>query len=376
MDGGESRTAARSCGGRTSPTCSSATPALPDERGGERRAGRAADRRRARSRSTACCTSTARRSSSRPNCRSRARRSNTKFRKLMIAQDTGSAIIGPARADIYFGAGDEAGKIAGRIKTPGAVRDADAERARSGRGGQEDAAARTAPRIGAEGAAQRRDAAGRSHAAGQTDRAAAAPASEIMSRRPRALQRRRARAVEHRHPQRSRRSSGARRPRMRVDEAAPAMTKSQSQAAAAAPSRRDAGAAARRCRRLRRSTGAPSSGCARHAAIDARLDLHGLTQAEAHGALARFLRARRRDDAKMVLVITGKGARDRDGEGRGVLKRQVPLWLAGRSCARSSSASRAPASATAAKARSMCGCGEGGRLAGRSDRSQDCAFWG
>ena len=35
--------------------------------------------------------------------------SNTKFRRLMIAQDTGSAIVGPARADIYFGAGEEAG---------------------------------------------------------------------------------------------------------------------------------------------------------------------------------------------------------------------------------------------------------------------------
>ena len=44
--------------------------------------------------------------------------SSTKFRKLMIAQDTGSAIVGPARADIYFGAGDEAGKVAGRIKNP------------------------------------------------------------------------------------------------------------------------------------------------------------------------------------------------------------------------------------------------------------------
>ena len=42
--------------------------------------------------------------------------SNTPFRRLMIAQDTGSAIVGPARADLYFGAGQEAGKIAGRIK--------------------------------------------------------------------------------------------------------------------------------------------------------------------------------------------------------------------------------------------------------------------
>jgi membrane-bound lytic murein transglycosylase A len=43
----------------------------------------------------------------------------TKFRRLMIAQDTGGAIIGPARADIYYGAGDEAGLISGRFKQPG-----------------------------------------------------------------------------------------------------------------------------------------------------------------------------------------------------------------------------------------------------------------
>jgi membrane-bound lytic murein transglycosylase A len=44
----------------------------------------------------------------------------TKFERLVIAQDTGSAIVGPARADIYFGAGDEAARIAGRIKNAGA----------------------------------------------------------------------------------------------------------------------------------------------------------------------------------------------------------------------------------------------------------------
>lgn len=40
----------------------------------------------------------------------------TKFQRLLVAQDTGSAIIGPARADIYFGTGDKIGSIAGRIK--------------------------------------------------------------------------------------------------------------------------------------------------------------------------------------------------------------------------------------------------------------------
>jgi membrane-bound lytic murein transglycosylase A len=41
------------------------------------------------------------------------------FHRLMIAQDTGSAIVGPARADLYWGAGDDAGRIANRIKNPG-----------------------------------------------------------------------------------------------------------------------------------------------------------------------------------------------------------------------------------------------------------------
>src|SRR5260370_987509 len=44
---------------------------------------------------------------------------STKFRQLMIAQDTGSAINGPARADLYWGAGDAAGRIAGRIRQQG-----------------------------------------------------------------------------------------------------------------------------------------------------------------------------------------------------------------------------------------------------------------
>jgi membrane-bound lytic murein transglycosylase A len=43
----------------------------------------------------------------------------TKFRRLVFAQDTGSAIVGPARADIYFGAGPDAARIAGRIRHPG-----------------------------------------------------------------------------------------------------------------------------------------------------------------------------------------------------------------------------------------------------------------
>jgi len=59
--------------------------------------------------------------------------------------------------------------------------------------------------------------------------------------------------------------------------------------------------------------------------IDARLDLHGLTQSEAHAALLNFLRQAQARGARLLLVITGKGTRS-DGE-RGVLKRQVPQWL-------------------------------------------------
>jgi DNA-nicking Smr family endonuclease len=61
-------------------------------------------------------------------------------------------------------------------------------------------------------------------------------------------------------------------------------------------------------------------------AIDARLDLHGMTQAEAHDALLGFLRRTQGRGGRLVLVITGKGSGDAYG-GRGVLKRAVPLWL-------------------------------------------------
>jgi DNA-nicking Smr family endonuclease len=63
-------------------------------------------------------------------------------------------------------------------------------------------------------------------------------------------------------------------------------------------------------------------------AIDRSIDLHGLTQAEAHAALVRFLRNARAEGARLVLVITGKGGRSDDFTAdRGVLRRQVPLWL-------------------------------------------------
>jgi membrane-bound lytic murein transglycosylase A len=41
------------------------------------------------------------------------------FRHLTIAHDTGSAIVGPARGDIFFGSGDEAGAVAGAMRAGG-----------------------------------------------------------------------------------------------------------------------------------------------------------------------------------------------------------------------------------------------------------------
>ena len=68
------------------------------------------------------------------------------------------------------------------------------------------------------------------------------------------------------------------------------------------------------------------------AAVDSVLDLHGLTQAEAHHALRGFLIQAQIQDFRLVIVITGKGARsDRDGTDwfheTGVLRRLVPHWL-------------------------------------------------
>ena len=60
--------------------------------------------------------------------------------------------------------------------------------------------------------------------------------------------------------------------------------------------------------------------------IDARLDLHGMTQTRAHRALFGFLQRAHHDGLTFVLIITGKGKMGGESE-RGVLRRQVPQWL-------------------------------------------------
>ena len=67
--------------------------------------------------------------------------------------------------------------------------------------------------------------------------------------------------------------------------------------------------------------------------IDARLDLHGMTQTRAHRALFGFLQRAHGEGLTFVLVITGKGKMGVESE-RGVLRRQVPQWLGRRNSAR------------------------------------------
>jgi DNA-nicking Smr family endonuclease len=64
---------------------------------------------------------------------------------------------------------------------------------------------------------------------------------------------------------------------------------------------------------------------------EARIDLHGMTLAQAHPALTRFVTKAHADGKRLLLVITGKG-KDRDDGGimpvrRGILRHQVPHWL-------------------------------------------------
>jgi DNA-nicking Smr family endonuclease len=64
--------------------------------------------------------------------------------------------------------------------------------------------------------------------------------------------------------------------------------------------------------------------------IDARLDLHGMTQSQAHAALLSFLHRAQANDVRLALVVTGKGSGKTEREtpsGRGVLRRSVPMWL-------------------------------------------------
>ena len=60
--------------------------------------------------------------------------------------------------------------------------------------------------------------------------------------------------------------------------------------------------------------------------IEARLDLHGMTQAEAHRRVHAFVERQQAAGRRCVLIVTGKGIRRGEGVG-GVLREAVPRWL-------------------------------------------------
>ena len=322
--------------------------------------------------------------------------SKTPFHRLMIAQDTGSAIVGPARADLYFGAGAEAGKVAGRLRhnmrfailvpksldpvargrkmpLPDArpsekiaklfpqvdpLKDAQKDQ----QGGAKAADAVAAP--GATDAAKPRnlrrrepaqtavatavplpaarpniEPAGRNVATVTSDAIAAADETSAPDPDPgivgiatpqAQLERRRARALGERcktgktaaekaaPPQRRRLLH-----RMRKSRPPQSLRASREPLPSAKILRKPKPEAPPLAPIGRRERSQLSRG---RKEIDARLDLHGMTQTRAHRALSSFLQRAHGDGLTFVLVITGKGKMGAESE-RGVLRRQVPQWL-------------------------------------------------
>ena len=325
-------------------------------------------------------------------------RSKTPFRRLMIAQDTGSAIIGPARADLYFGAGLDAGKVAGRLrhnarfvmlvpksldpvargrKMP--VPDARPSekiaklfpqtapcRQKNGEAAEVTAATNTKPTAQAAaadastpglrkpprsrrhrqtGAAARgaaEDRSGLDKAASSVTCAATAIADETppsisipelpepprrkrglseeeralwesVAKQVKPLRKKAAPSKAHRPPRRKPIRNVAPKPAASPRHVAPAKIAAPVKAAQPPPL-----APLGRRERSHLSRGRKE--------IDARLDLHGMTQTRAHRALFGFLQRAHSDGLTFVLVITGKGKMGAESE-RGVLRRQVPQWL-------------------------------------------------
>ena len=203
------------------------------------------------------------------------------FETLLIAQDTGGAIRGPARGDVFWGFGKAAESIAGRMKASGRMFVLLPK----------NVAARLRP-----------------------DSVAGA----LMSRRRTATEEERAlfEAV-----------LGGAKPDAAPTEP-PAVVEPAAKASRSVPVRvRPTGVDGRTAERLRKGTVEP----------DATLDLHGLTEDAAHRALSVFLRNAPLRGARLVLIVTGKGLKpsapeepfdlELDRRSRGVLKAMVPRWL-------------------------------------------------
>ena len=230
------------------------------------------------------------------------------FRRLMIAQDTGSAILGPpgptSFSDREPRPGRRPGSACGAFPgLPCFLR----------RRGPREHPPPQDPDRRRSGALGPRDAPHRPDLAGQPS--ARPPAAEAAQGRSRP-------AVDAPRP-------GPRRAPLRRQDA----REVQKPLGATGPRRQPstlaaADASSRRSRRWRRRL---RSGLSRgNQPIDAVIDLHGLRQEEAHDALRGFLHAAQRRGDTVVLVVTGKGGAAAERllfEERGVLRRTVPHWL-------------------------------------------------
>ena len=220
----------------------------------------------------------------------------------MIAQDTGSAIIGPARGDIFFGSGTEAGAVAGRIR-----HSVDFVILR--------------PVIQTGG--------GRLMGNDRTSRRTLTKEErELWSRVTRDMTPNTDRdPVDTEPPEEA--DDAAKKGKVR---SSPVKPGSRTNARPMQPSIQVSAATVRQPGLApidRRTIQRLARGAID---LDGRIDLHGLTQNQAHTRLMAFLRQAQQRNARMVLVITGKGRTD-DGDdglpgaGRGVLRRAVPQWL-------------------------------------------------
>ena len=299
--------------------------------------------------------------------------SKTPFHRLMIAQDTGSAIVGPARADLYFGAGADAGQGCRPAEEQYALCDAGAEGPRSCRARAKAAAAGCAA-VGADRKAVSADASGdrsrrlplrparrrrateprtaqaadrkavplpaeRPKVAASRDISALSPQPPSMKRRRPSLPDLDAAAAAQAQPERGRACAVGERGapgQAAAQEAARRKPRPQHAGRRARPTPRSAAPRpiavkshrrqSRRRRRWRRSAAANAQNCRAARRRSTRgIDLHGMTQIRAHRALFGFLQRAHHEGLTFVLVITGKGKVG--GAERGVLRRQVPQWL-------------------------------------------------
>jgi membrane-bound lytic murein transglycosylase A len=218
------------------------------------------------------------------------------FQRLMIAQDVGSAIKGMQRGDIFFGTGEDAGRVAGTTRH--AVR-----------------FYVLLPKANASAGSW-------PYHAAMTKRGKDSKEKQNLSAEDVALWREVAHSIL---PLAKTRPPGT---KPSVEPAAKSSPPRKKPAAEAVPAPKtshrpqESSLDRRALRQL--ETGKQ--------AIEARLDLHGMRQTQAHRALGAFLRQAQANGHRHALIITGRGREEQatgfyDAEERGILRRAVPRWL-------------------------------------------------